>query len=1182
MPSLAAATVFQGLRIVLTPMGAGTPAGFTVGRHLGRGGMGSVFAALDDEGGQAAVKFMPVGDDDEFEARLHREHDRQATLHKQGVLVVPPLAFGFVEFAGQRWYAFAMMYLEGARPLGKDQTIARRVEELRMALEALVGFHRKEGVHRDLTPDNLLVAEDRLWIADLGLASARKAPKPGPASGPSPTAGYTAVLRGWGKTPYQAPEHWILDRPDAADLRSPKLDVYSMGVIAYELLFEQYPRPPRRTKDGDEFPHRDVTRFIDDRTRADPPRRFLPVDAFRDGEVERVDAAVWEAIRAALDLDAETRPADVKGLLDAVRLVERALRPLHANPLGEDLLKAADTAGATPPNLPAAPPPGEPNPDESRPEDDLRAVWEEEEARPRLDVADPSNPLGLWEWQKQAVEAWFSAGMRGYVEAVTGSGKSLVAYEVIRRHLLADAKNNAIVLVPPSLPLLRQWWGGGASPKGLALFLPEWPAGRAGDKAHGSLLDHRIVVTTDRSLANLVARSGRALGPHTLLVADECHHFSGVVWTQDRFGNERISPNVSAQAVIDLPCRSRLGLSATVEAFESMELSLGGGRVFQLTLARALELGYVSPFKVAFVRCGFGSPEVEAEHAAAVHKAGKLAQQLRAQFGAAGATPQGFWAGVGRESAVGNPAARAYLAVWQAARKLRARAEGKFAALAALAPAMKEAKRSLVFSNLREAGARAAAMLHDAGLVVAYIDGDDQQVLGEGRAARRSVILGRLEADTRVPGRVEVVVSPQVLDEGLDVPAAAMGVVIMGARGRRQMIQRLGRVLRRKEGKVAKFVILCIRDTSEDPDRADGSIGHEDFIREVLDVRAEDGSALLLRGKDWETFDAARMPECIAWLGGRSAPAPDQARPRNAPSPRVEPELQLVQPVLPLSAARPPARNPVAAAASRLPAGWRAPNTGTGWEKAVAQRMATEGSWYVNSKENPVFVLDGLNVLRLRVYNHHVVARIRARSRSGQESPLSRLLTAQGHDTELNADGWFTPEWRIDDRPSFEEFLDEFALEWGLGAGSGPTPTPVEPAERARAAGAGRGTPVDLDLHRRDRPARGSRAAWWDLMIDAVELAVVTGDLPAAVWTTQENGFAVLRTPVGPTGRSEVLLHVWAHQPPKAWLYTSPPGQTVGTTRSSYRDFYDIGKADVRKDLLRATVEMAAAWRDLP
>jgi len=58
-------------------------------------------------------------------------------------------------------------------------------------------------------------------------------------------------------------------------------------------------------------------------------------------------------------------------------------------------------------------------------------------------------------------------------------------------------------------------------------------------------------------------------------------------------------------------------------------------------------------------------------------------------------------------------------------------------------------------------------------------------------------------------------VTSQVLDEGVDVPDASLAVVLSGTGSSRQFIQRLGRVLRKSEGKQARMVEIVSQGTAE-------------------------------------------------------------------------------------------------------------------------------------------------------------------------------------------------------------------------------------------------------------------------------------------------------------------------------------------------------------------------------
>ena len=65
-------------------------------------------------------------------------------------------------------------------------------------------------------------------------------------------------------------------------------------------------------------------------------------------------------------------------------------------------------------------------------------------------------------------------------------------------------------------------------------------------------------------------------------------------------------------------------------------------------------------------------------------------------------------------------------------------------------------------------------------------------------------------------GRYNAVVTSKVLDEGVDVPDAELGIIMSGTGSGRELIQRLGRILRPKEdGRKARLVELIARNTRE-------------------------------------------------------------------------------------------------------------------------------------------------------------------------------------------------------------------------------------------------------------------------------------------------------------------------------------------------------------------------------
>ena len=103
-----------------------------------------------------------------------------------------------------------------------------------------------------------------------------------------------------------------------------------------------------------------------------------------------------------------------------------------------------------------------------------------------------------------------------------------------------------------------------------------------------------------------------------------------------------------------------------------------------------------------------------------------------------------------------------------------------------------------------------------------------------------------------------------MLDEGIDVPDANLGVVMSASRTRRQMIQRMGRILRRKRpGVAARFVIMFAKDTLEDPANR---IERDGFLDEIERISEATG-----------VFDSARVRA-------------SSTRSSRAPGPEVVPE----------------------------------------------------------------------------------------------------------------------------------------------------------------------------------------------------------------------------------------------------------------------------------------------------
>ena len=199
-----------------------------------------------------------------------------------------------------------------------------------------------------------------------------------------------------------------------------------------------------------------------------------------------------------------------------------------------------------------------------------------------------------------------------------------------------------------------------------------------------------------------------------------------------------------------------------------------------------------------------------------------------------------------RDSGADGRAARDYLDAFSKRRQIVAQTIGKYELLGDLAPAIAGADGALVFTETVRAANHAINRL-DPLVSIDLITGSTA------RRERREIL-----DDLRVR-KLDAVAAPRVLDEGIDVPDANLGVVMSASRTRRQMIQRMGRILRRKRpGVAARFVIMFAKDTLEDPANR---IERDGFLDEIERISEATG-----------VFDRARFDEIGAFL---AAPGPD-------------------------------------------------------------------------------------------------------------------------------------------------------------------------------------------------------------------------------------------------------------------------------------------------------------------
>jgi serine/threonine-protein kinase len=199
-------------------------------RELGGGGMSRVFVARDARlDRRVVIKLLPPQVTATISAeRFKREIMLAAQLQHPNI--VPVLSAGEL---GALPY-FVMPFIDGeslrARMMRGPLSVRETVTILKDVVRALGFAHNRGIIHRDIKPDNVLLASGAAVVTDFGVAKALSASRQqqGVAAA-APTM--TGVGTSLGTPAYMAPEQAAAD--PATDHRA---DLYALGIVAYEML----------------------------------------------------------------------------------------------------------------------------------------------------------------------------------------------------------------------------------------------------------------------------------------------------------------------------------------------------------------------------------------------------------------------------------------------------------------------------------------------------------------------------------------------------------------------------------------------------------------------------------------------------------------------------------------------------------------------------------------------------------------------------------------------------------------------------------------------------------------------------------------------------------------------------------------------------------------------------------
>jgi superfamily II DNA or RNA helicase len=361
--------------------------------------------------------------------------------------------------------------------------------------------------------------------------------------------------------------------------------------------------------------------------------------------------------------------------------------------------------------------------------------------------------------QTEALDAWWKNGGRGVVVLPTGTGKTYVAILAIERTA------RPALVVTPTIDLMRQWYD-----QMVTAFAV--PVGLLGG---GDYDIQPLTVTTYDSAYLYLERWGNRFG---LLVFDECHHLPGQSYMHAAIGS--IAP-------------FRLGLTATPERADGQEVLLPEliGPVVYRREIKQLAGEFLAEYRVERLYV-----ELSPEETQRYQKAREVYRRFVDERGISMGGPHGWQRFI--QETCRSPEGRIAFQAYREQKQIALAAPAKIRCLERLIETHRR-DRILIFTYDNATVYQIARRF----LVPA--------ITHQTKTKERRIILERFHT-----GEYPILVTSQVLNEGVDVPAANVGIILSGTGSVREHVQRLGRLLRKHGDKQALLYEVVTRGTAEE------------------------------------------------------------------------------------------------------------------------------------------------------------------------------------------------------------------------------------------------------------------------------------------------------------------------------------------------------------------------------
>ena len=377
--------------------------------------------------------------------------------------------------------------------------------------------------------------------------------------------------------------------------------------------------------------------------------------------------------------------------------------------------------------------------------------------------SNPPNPISLRDYQQKALNMWIKAGKRGCIVLPTGSGKTIIGVKAV------EVINSASLVVVPTIDLMDQWTSV------LSKYFSNIKIGNLG----GGLDDIQAITVCTYDSAYI--RAPNIGNKFALIIFDEVHHLAAP-------GYRSIAEQFASPF--------RLGLTATIEREDNLHKDfprlVGGGIVFEAHASDLAKNKHLSSFEIERRHVDMLPDEVEEyKRNIAIYQTSLMKMGLKMNY-------SDSFRKLIMMSGRSTIARQAVLAR-NKAMDIALNSKSKIEELREILSENK-GRKTIIFTQHNKLVYKISNQF-----LIPFI------TYKSTKAERQDALQGFKD------GKYTALVTSKVLDEGVDVPDAEIGIILSGTGSSREFIQRLGRLLRPKpfsNGK-AKLIEIVSSGTRE-------------------------------------------------------------------------------------------------------------------------------------------------------------------------------------------------------------------------------------------------------------------------------------------------------------------------------------------------------------------------------